>query len=398
MFHFSVYLFPALVNFITGGIFFFSAYSFTKMEFSGFVVGCTTASWAIIYALFSYVAGLIVTEKNSPYLVVIGASVMTCASLLYLAIPDAVYLQFIWIAMGGLGGAIYCTPFQVFMKSIESKNQNVGAVRASGLYEVSWSFGLGAGPFIFAILNRTSAFSLMAAAGVIVAAGTFVIARYARKTLVNVASENIITEDKKTSGFDELDYSKYPNMVLTGWIIGGLGSIAVNIIRSLEPFRGQAIGLDETQTGLALALLSGTQALTALLLLKSKTWMFKPSRAFLFGICGVAGLLCFGIGKNMTAFIVGAILFGIFYGCLCFLYVFYVIVHRTKSSKYFSVNEMVMGFSGIAGPLSGGLLAGAYNADLSGIPFIASSLLVAGAVLFHILSLRFSMKKHALKA
>ena len=382
MIRFFVYLFPALVNCITGGIFFFAASSFSQAGLPGWIVGSTMAAWAVVYSLGSFLTGFIVTRKNAPFLVAGGAFLLAGACLLYMIFPDAIYGQFAFIGAAGAGAALYCTPFQVFMKSLEPDGgAGAGAVRATALYEISWSLGVGTGPFLFAMFTQRTGFTAMAVTGTAVA------------ILVMLLHFTISGQSGKIDGKAEKpqnttsDYKNAPDLAATAWLVGGIGTFAISIIRSLEPFRGKLAGFDLKDVALALALVSYVQAAVALALIKSKDWMFSAKRAGLTGLSGIAGLILFGLGTEVWCFYAGAVLFGIFSGCFYFIFVFHSIIHPTKSSKYLAVNEMVVGFAGMGGPLAGGLLAGAGSLTLSGMPFILSSLLVAGATVLHVKTL-----------
>ena len=58
-----IYLFPILINYVLGGVFFITAFRFSEAGSPEILITGTTAMWAIIYSLSSLIVGRIVNEK-----------------------------------------------------------------------------------------------------------------------------------------------------------------------------------------------------------------------------------------------------------------------------------------------------------------------------------------------
>ena len=115
--------------------------------------------------------------------------------------------------------------------------------------------------------------------------------------------------------------------------------------------------------------------------MNSKHWMYKSSAAFLGGLGGLAGLLLFAFGKTLPLLYLAAILYGSYSGYFYFTLVFFSLVHPVKSSRYLAINEAVVGLSGIAGAIGGGILAQFTNLQVT---FTVAAILVAISSLYRI--------------
>ena len=139
-----LYTFPAIVNYILGGMNFICAYRFSEARTPGWVVGASLSMWAGIYLATSLSLLRFITPRNAGRLISRGG-VMLALSALGFIVFDGLYTQFLWIALTGIGSATYCTPFQVFSRSLGA-GSDAGIFAATANYTMSWSLGYAAGP------------------------------------------------------------------------------------------------------------------------------------------------------------------------------------------------------------------------------------------------------------
>lgn len=361
------YLFPILVNFVCGGVFFITALRCSQASAPGWVVGATLSTWSLVYSVVSFIAGKITTVRNSVVLISAGGLMITAASAGFLLFPG-VYSQFIWIALTGVAAATYCTSFQVFAKSIE-QNQNTGVVRATALYTASWSLGMATGPFVFGLLPVNLSFVINAVLGLVIAGGIVAVSKTVKRR------EN--TADEQGSCLPET--GGMPDCVWVGWIIGGVGTIAIFVIRCLVPYRANLLAFSRAEAGLVLAAVSFVQAFTALALIKVKTMMYKPLPVVLAGSCGIISLLLFGFSGSLPAFAVAAVLFGMYSGYFYFMFVYHSLISPVNSTRYVAINEIIVGIMGTVGPFAGGLLT---TPSTSGTAFPVMAVLCGLSVIF----------------
>lgn len=361
------YLFPILVNFVCGGVFFITALRCSQASAPGWVVGATLSTWSLVYSVVSFIAGKVTTVKNSVMLISAGGLMITAASAGFLLFPG-VYTQFIWIALTGVAAATYCTSFQVFAKSIE-QDQDTGVVRATALYTASWSLGMATGPFVFGLLPVNLSFVINAVLGLVIAGGIVAVSKNVKRR------ENTAAEQKVIQSED----CCMPDCVWAGWIIGGVGTIAIFVIRCLVPYRAHLLAFSRAEAGLVLAAVSFVQAFTALALFKVKTMMYKPLPVVLAGSCGIISLLLFGFSGSLPAFAIAAVLFGIYSGYFYFMFVYHSLISPVNSTRYVAINEIIVGIMGTIGPFAGGLLT---TPSTSGTAFPVMAVCCALSVFF----------------
>lgn len=360
-----VYLFPMLINYIQGGMFFINAYRFSEGKAGSVVVGLALGAWAGIYCLASLIVGRITTGRNAPKLICTGALLIAAAALGFIVL-DGLYTQFVWIVLTGIGAALFCSPFQVFMRSLEQPG-NSGVVRAAALYTFSWSFGMACGPFVFGLFSARTGFTLNILLALAVAAGVVLADRFARRAAappqyaVNAASPAPVRD-----------------FAWVGWLVGGIGVVTVCQIRSMWPFRGAELHFTKTDIGLVLALVSLVQGLMALALIRSRSWMGQSRPALAVGATGAAGLLLFAFGRTLPLFYLGAVIYGVYSGAFFFFLVYHALANPSRAARNVAGNEAVVGITSIAGPLLGGWVAQVDNASA---PFWLAALLAVGTSL-----------------
>jgi len=365
-----IYLFPILINYVLGGVFFITAFRFSAAGSPEILITGTMAMWAIIYSLSSLLVGRIVHEKNAGRIITRAGFFLALVSLGFVIFPN-LHLQYLWIALTGIGTAFYCTPFQVFMKSFEGKDSASGIVFSTAMYTASWSAGLASGPFIFGILDWKTGFYINVAFSLCLALGILLVEKL--RVGMPVAEHN--------PHKSEIDYGKYRDYAWLGWLGAGIGTATISIVRTLEPKLAVDLGLAKVHAGSILALVSVMQVIWGLCWMNSKHWMYKSSAAFLGGLGGLAGLLLFAFGKTLPLLYLAAILYGSYSGYFYFTLVFFSLVHPVKSSRYLAINEAVVGLSGIAGAIGGGILAQFTNLQTT---FTVAAILVAISSLYRI--------------
>ena len=352
-----IYLFPALVNYILGGTFFISAYEFSVAGHGGFVVTCVIAAWALIYSLTSAAMSKITTEKNAARLIVMAAFGISVSSLIFIIFPG-IAGQFIGIAAIGVTSAVYCAPFQVFMKDLEPDQQS-GVVRSTALYTASWSIGMATGPFVFGLLDRNTGFITNALMGLFMAGSIWWIDVKHRKH--GIKRHAVSTTPKVNT----VNYAKMPDYAWVGWVVAGIGTVAVSLVRSLVPYRANLLGIGKEEAGMILAVVSYAQAAMGFSLIRSRYWMYKPAPTLLIGAAGTIAVILFAFSGTLTPFFIGAVLYGAYSGCIYFYLVFHSLAHPSKSARYVGINEITVGFASVTGALAGGLVTEVFNAGTS---------------------------------
>ena len=420
-----LYTFPAIVNYILGGMNFICAYRFSEAKSPGWVVGASVSMWAGIYLVTSLSLVRFITSRNAGKLIFCGGMILAFSSLGFLVFDD-LYLQFLWIALTGIGSAIYCTPFQVFSRSLGA-GSDAGIFAATASYTISWSLGYAAGPFLFGLLPQRVAYSLNLILSLVLAGGILWIDRSFRRPAgghltddrlhtkpiprlhqrrwrdddiqaISQYRSEVVNLMEPSSSFrnsfsaepapapkegdaprELLPESGDGSLVWLGWIVGFAGVIANMIVRSLVPYRGNLLGIERYQLGIVMAVIPVCQSLFAILF-RFQHWIaYRRLPMVVASLCGIASMVLFGTGRNVWSFTAAALLFGCYGGYFYCSYVFHSMAHPTRSTYCLGINEALVGLAGVFGPLAGGFLS---SPEASGHAFLIFALPIVVAALW----------------
>ena len=338
-----------LVNMMFGGMFFISSYRFAEAGAPKLKIVGTMIAWAVVYSLFSMVSGRIVNSRRAARMIMLGCVFMFIAAAGAIGFPG-LDLQYLWLCVVAFGGALYATAFQVYMKALE-EGASGGTVRSVAYYTTAWSLGIAIGPFIFGLIPWRAAYLFNAAGAVFIAVGTYIISRHVEKKGAAESTAVAVPEQEPL-------YRGQPDLVWAGWAIGMGASMFVSILRSLEPDLAVQFGIGKFHGAMVLALVSFVQAVTALFLSRSRLWMYRRLPVILLPILGVVGMcLCTCGARSLPLMYLGAVFCGIYSCHGFFLFTFHALIHPTKNGVYVSINEALVGVSGIVTPFLGGLIA-----------------------------------------
>ncbi len=371
---FLIYLFPAMINFVTSGVFFYVTQRFVDAHASKLLTSLVVPMWALTYCVMNVIIGKVVNNKNAAGLIITGGGFIALSSLGFIFLGTKLYLLLAWTGLLGVGFGFYCSPFQVLCKEME-KGSSSGVAMATGKYTAAWSFGFAAGAVVFGMLSDVIAFGLCFAVGVFVAAGVAIITRKLKQSAP--------AENAEIRELPQENMEKFPDYAWIGWVVGGVVTFSVCQLRSMLQPHAAAIGLNNAKTNIALALtmVSFMQGLTALLLVKSRVWMYKILPTTLFGISGIIAMLLFCRVHGLAGFLLAAAIYGIYSGCGYFIFVFYSLAHPVKAGRNAAINEILVSIASISGPMLGGVLV--QKSGISWTPFAMAAACTLLATIFH---------------
>jgi MFS family permease len=227
------YFVPFAINFLTGGFFFITSYRFAQANCPALIVGGAVAAWGIAYCLITMFVGKITRPGNALHLILAGGLMLTLTSVGFIVFFNMLYSQFIFLLMSGCGAALFCTPFQLLARNIESASprKTSGAVSAASFYTFTWSVGFASGPLAFARLAPRTGFFVTLALALAVTLSVICIAIILRKktpTATEVIEDN--SNSAKQPEFSEQTFNK---LAILGWIGGSVCTLAVCQIRSM---------------------------------------------------------------------------------------------------------------------------------------------------------------------
>ena len=381
------YIIPVMMNFVFGAILFITVQRFTNAGASSLLTGLPLTIWALIYGILNPIIGKFANDKNATKFI-ISSGILTIISAAGFLFVPALYFQFVWMLLLGGAFALYCVPFQVFAKSIESGESAGGADavgKTAGRYTCAWSMGLACGPLVFGFLKPEIGFGICMLIGLCMSVMIGIVSRCLknRAPVIPQAAEVVKAEEIK-SNVPAVDFA------WVGWIVGGIGTFGICQLRTrLQPL-GVTCGFGEQALAIMLFSLSFVQSLTGLALsFTGSKWQFKRLPAFLAGIIGILTLFVFGVRDLSNLFYVAAAVYGLYSGCFYYYFVYYSLSHPTKSGFYAGMNELIVSLNSIIAPIIGGLLASSNNV----YPFWISTALVVFATILHIVMLTRVRKK-----
>ena len=325
------YFVPFAVNFLQGGFFFITSYRFAEAGCSGVVIGGALTAWGAAYCLVTMITGRLANISNALKFILSGGGILTLSSLGFI-IFSGVYTQFLWLFTAGVGAALFCAPFQLFAKSIESgSNESHGTVWATSFYTMTWSVGFASGPLAFARLSVRSGFIVTLILSLAVVISVLLIAFRRRN---GAGSRECAASDAVAAQAGQTEYPEkyFTRLAILGWIVGGLGTVTICQLRSMWPKLGSDLGIARYHVAYVLALVSYAQALTALLLCRSRNWMCRRFPSLLMNVPGIAALLIFAFAGNTCCFYLAALLYGIYSGCMYFYLVYHSLAHPVRNS------------------------------------------------------------------
>lgn len=385
-----IYLFPALIDAVAAQVLFVNTVRAARMGGSAMAVAGMVTLWSLLYAFVCPLVGRWVRPGNAAAMMIGGCVTLAGASLLFLGV-NRLAPMYLLVSVCSVAMAFFFTPFQVFMKAVA---QNGGrSLRSSvGAYTFAWSAGFAVGPFISGFLMQLDASGApRAVAGwqwtYILGAGTAVLTALGVWALAHLAGGSGATTEAavEASLLKDAGETARPDLAWLGWTAGGAGIVVLSMIRGVFPVRAVSLQLSDATLGTFFFLLSAAQALCALALIRSRTWMYRPGVALGFGVLGVIGALLTGWGRTGPILYAGAVAFGLFMGALFFAFVYYAILHPRHAARNVARNELVVGLCGIVGPTLGGYLGDTVNLSF---PYLMAGLLIVAAVLLQAHTLR----------
>ena len=372
MTRFLIYLFPALMDMALMTVIFVATRRLAEGGASATVAMAAPAAWAGAYMIVCPIVGRLVTSRNAAWMLVGSGLVMSALGGACILMPQTwgIFLLMIALAVTTAG---FFVPFQVFMKAVE-QDRPEGVVRSTAIYTFSWSMGIAAGPFVSSyVWTRYSwqwCHAIEIVVGLAVAIGIVLLRHHSRKqpSVPGVPSQPV------ANGYRDL-----PNLAWLGWIAGGAGCLSVAVVRALLPATGT---ISREEAGTLIAVFSAVQAIVGLCFLKGRYWMYKPWPVGILGAAGVAGLSLFAGTHQTAGLYLAAVCYGVYCGGIFFYLVFHSLVHPQRHAQYVSINESIVGLTGIVGPLAGGFIADHHGFSM---PYVVCAIVVLGGVALQVI-------------
>lgn len=346
-----IYLFPFIADMVVSQLQFISAIRLAQMNCSDIVVAGIWTVWSLPYVLASLAVGHILTEHNAKKLLLTACLSFAAESILFIFTEGPAGIALLSVA-SAVSAALFFTPFQIYMKKLDG-HASRSLSYSVGMYTFAWSIGYAAGPFVSGFIMESSSagwkagYLVSAISSLAAAAGIWFLAR---KLDVQHKADRPAPVNSAPEGA--------PDLAWVAWIAAPVALGSLMIARSLFPAMAhREIGMPEGQQGTIMFLLGAGQALMGLILCRGKTWMYRASKVTLFGILGIAGLAGYAFTRSFAMLAASSFLFGLYMGSYFVYLVYHALAHPEKSVRYVSINEAMVGISGILAPLAAGFIS-----------------------------------------
>ena len=386
MLRFLIFLFPAMVDMVIGTLIFITTLRLVNSGADASACALPLAVWALGHSFSSFFISKINNSRRAPVLISTGCIIMATGILLLLLFKNP-EIQFYWAFIVGIGSAFFFCSFQKFMKASD-KDVHAGVARSTAVYGFAWSCGIASGPFVASFvwgdLYPVNGWQYCYWINIILVLSVAVATWPLKYYIERLHQKTPEVETVKVES--TLDYSKLPDLAWLGWLTAGIGCFTITLIRALFPYKAEILNISKQELGYIMALLAYTQGFSSLLLIKSRYWMYKVTPIILFSLCGIIGMILFWCGTSTWVFYLGAFIYGIYSSAFFFYLVFHSLVHPEKSGKYVSLNEVIVGVTGIIAPIAGGFLV-----DQTGnrnLPFIIAAIFIIGVIAVQFFTLR----------
>ncbi len=377
-----IYFFPMAVSVMQGTILFLCPVRAADAGLSVTGVASMLTMAAAGYMLISPIVGRLTRRSNVGWLMIGSCLSLAAFSVVFVLFPS-IKASYLLITLSAVAAAFFFTPLQVFMKYVDLGTAN-SVAHSAVLYTFSWSLGLGGGAFVSGLIWEAVGWEMCyLVSGGIAALTAIAICAFKHYADVGSGQAPLPGRGKTPTEEREVDYSPLPNLAWMAWLCGGIGCLTVTTIRGIFPSSGAVWQLSKFEQGLVFFILSSVQALVALSLRRSRIWMYRPLPVVASSSFGVLGLCLFAFAQEAHTFFLAAACFGVYSGSFYFYFVFHSLIHPEAEARNISINEAVVGLTGIIGPLAAGLVAdrfGLHVAYLMLAGLVAVAIVIQGAV------------------
>lgn len=331
-----IYIFPMVMNIITGTIFFAVPMRAVENGATTSMVSLIFTTYGIGYVIFCLSMSKIVKVRLAKMQMVVSSLLMTLL-LFCLAFFESNMVALVVFGLFPFGTAMFFNAFQAFMKDVDS-GRSRPLTYSVGFYFASVSVGFALGPFVSGWMREYSSWT-----------GSFILVAL-MALAVALASYWFKPEHNKEAVEPDRTFIDKPDLALSGWIGALFGSLALSLWLTMFPQLCEHFGFRPGIRGMLLFIQHIFQAGVALALIRSRTWIFHPIKAPYYNLFGMAALaIAYFAGK--PGFLVPASLFfGAFSAHFFFTAIFHSLSHPSKSVRNIAINEAAIGVGFFAGP------------------------------------------------
>lgn len=354
-------LLPALVNIIAGLFLFVSAKRMADCGANSFLVAATMAAWAFFYAVTSQILGRFLTRRNAVFFLLAGQLIMLVSLTGLLCCGTA--WQYFWLTGTGIACGSFFTSFQVVVKMFGKEEYALESVaRTTAVYTLSWSFGIASGPmltaFVWGLFSPETGWRYCYGITIVMVFLIILCLLYMNRFVQRKLRETGEEGEQVPPAAVPQEQKKLPKLIIATWSAGIFAGCVVAMMRTYLPdYCTKVLQMDTFRQGTVLAVISYAQAFTGLACWKARRWQYRPRVFSLAAAGGIGAMGLFACASSWTAYLIAALLLGIFYGIFYFTYTFHALIDPEKTARNCAGNETIVGLTSTCAPVLGGLLA-----------------------------------------
>ncbi|MFA6110698.1 MAG: MFS transporter [Candidatus Latescibacterota bacterium] len=366
-----IYVFPFALDIAVALLLFVGRHSLASRGLGPEVVGSILLCFGGGYLVASLFMRRIVRPRlaRMQMLGALGALAAICALLPRV---ESVWLTQVAFCAVPFSTSLFFNAFQAYMLGVAHDTAKPLAAMA-GHYTFAWSLGYALGPFASGWARSWCDWAQIyyLAAAIAVLVGVLVL--WFRPASREEARSGPAPAPPPSS-------SSRGSLVVPSWIGVALAWIGWNAVSTWWPVQAATLGYSAAVKGAVEFAFALSQSLGALALVYAGAWHHRPALLPGFGLAGVLGLVVLASAGSPAVFGVGAVLYGLYTSSAFSLMVYHSMLDPERAVARVAVNETVVGFSFLAGPVVAGLVVGPGGVVEAGYGRLALLLLLGIAV------------------
>jgi predicted MFS family arabinose efflux permease len=377
---FVIYFYPFCMDIVVSLLLFVGRHSLASQGASEAVVGSIPLVFGAGYFLAGPVMRAVISRKHARMQMVAAVFGIACVGVL-LALANSILLIQILFCIVPFGTSLFFNAFQSYMLGISTDSSRPLAVTVA-TYTFAWSMGFSLGPFVSGLFKNYFTWSqtYFIASAVSCMVGMIVLLYKPAVAGQNTQVKPAIADNHRP-------------FVISGWISTAMAIIGWVVIATYWPVMAERAGFSSNVKGLIEFVYGASQGIAALVLLIIPKRHQQPAWLILFGALGITGLTFFGFSHSVVQFVLAAALYGVFASALLTFGVYHCMLDTEKASRRVAINEMVVGFGYVAGPIVASLCHHGNK------PFSLSFGMIAGGIgLMAIMQIALAFRQQTVKS
>lgn len=378
--HIPLYLAPFLGDTIAGCITIAVPLLAIRLEASSFTLGMLGFTPGIAYVSLCFLFGKLSEDYHKRHFILLGSSLFIAVCII-LCFSSQISQLYVSMLLRGIGAAMIWPALESL---IAEKESGQSLARRMGLFNISWSTGITAGPLIGGVLFGIGAklpFCFALILGLLLFFTLIWHSRMTNSSPPRQSRKDFVNDPL----FSETLSQGLPFFIRTSRVANFALYFSMGTVRYMFPELGTELGVSAPLLGVLMFVLSFSRILTFFSLGKTHLWHYRLFPLVLFQIVALCGFLIIFASSSSLFFLGAFICIGLGAGMSYSASIFYSMSTSSQRGRSAAIHETVLGTGFILGCLTGGAVAEGISLRA---PYLLSSVVIGGAVLIQVLSRR----------